>query len=121
MKPWSIGSRALVAPTSRALSAKASTSARSSADTQMIASVALLASTTCLSVKSAKRGSTRSITYASSLTFMPDAVSSVIRGSNSNPSEPKNFFDASRSLTGTFTKIMRDMRSSSSGGGLSEG
>jgi hypothetical protein len=42
-----------------------------------------------------------------SSTTMQVAVSSENSGLKSKPSSPKNFFEASRSLTGRFTKIIR--------------
>ena len=108
MYPSSDGSLAAVPPRERALSTSASTSSRLSADTARIASV-VLASATSLRVNVAKNGRTSSITQAWSLSTMQVAFSSLNSWLNSNPSRVKKSTEASRSRTGRFTKIIRDM------------
>jgi hypothetical protein len=64
-------------------------------------------------VKSPKRGSTSSITKASSLTIMQVALSSVNSGLNEKPSSVKNATEAFRSFTGRLTNSLRAMSGAS--------
>ena len=66
-------------------------------------------SASCFVVKSLKRGSTSSITKASSLTIMQVAFSSVKCGLKVKPSRVKNSTDRFRSRTGRLTKILREV------------
>src|SRR5438477_4939217 len=73
-------------------------------------SVYLVVSHNSRLVKLLKKGSVRSIAYASSLMIMQAAFSSVNLGLNSKPSFEKNSIDAFRSRTGRLTNSFRELR-----------
>ena len=78
-----------------------------STDRQVIDSVVVVASAISPLMKSLKRASSSSITKMFSSTTMHAASLSEYSWLNAKPSSVKNAFDAARSLTGRFTKIMR--------------
>src|SRR5712692_7255834 len=88
-----------------------STSALLLHDSATSPSVCLLVSHSSRLVNVLKKGSMRSIKYASSLMIMQAALSSVNFGLNSKPSFEKNSFDAFRFRTGRLTKSFRERRS----------
>src|SRR6266852_2038343 len=84
------------------------TSARLLHDSATSASVSLVVSHSSRLVNVLKKGSVRSIAYASSLMIMQAALLSVNFGLNSKPSFEKNSIDFFRSRTGRLRKIFRE-------------
>lgn len=99
MKPWSSGSRAIVAPAARALSAISFTRSLLSKERARSTSVDFLASTISFFVKSLKRAGVMSMAKMVSEICKQAASSLVNCGLNVNPRALKNSMDFGRSET----------------------
>src|SRR5262249_12350154 len=108
MTPWSCGSMACVPPAAVAVFTSSSTSARLLHESAKRPSAYVLVSHGAFRVNVRKKGSERSITYASSPTTMQAALSSVTCGLNEKPSVPKKSIDRFRSRTARLTNIFRE-------------
>src|SRR5690606_33138241 len=107
MNPWSTGSIVGAPPAVKAVFTSSSTSARLAHETANSPSVCDAVSQTVFLVNVSKNDLSRSITYASSLTIMQAAFSSVNFTSYPKPSLEKNSIERFRSRTGRLTNSLR--------------